>query len=200
MHKALLALGLALSILPVAALADDTSGPPGPPPSPPTQAQRQAIEQTVHTFAQQEDRLHQQTRAQMLASITPAHRAAIANLIGQMAVSTNPQPETLARQIDTLLSQGEQQRILSADASYLQQSKALHEQMRAQVEKDFPAMAQRAGNMHHDTVDRWSDHRANDAGSVLLRTLAPHHDMMIGMHGPGFMMQIHGEGGPPPQP
>jgi hypothetical protein len=202
MHKGFIALGLALSILPVAALADDTSGPPGPPPSPPTAAQRQAMFQTFRNFGQQEERLHQQARTQMLASITPAHRQAIANLIGQLAISANPQPETTARQIDALLSQSEQQRILATDASFRQQTKALHEQMRTQLENEFPEMAQHGDKMHGAVVKDWSEHHNDDAGSVLMRTLAPHHGMMITMGhdiGPGPMM-MHDEGGPPPQP
>jgi hypothetical protein len=208
MHKGFIALGLALSILPVAALADDTSGPPGPPPSPPTAAQRQAMLQTFTKFRQQEEHLHAQMRTQMLASLTATHRAAIANLIGQLAISTNPQPETVARQIDALLSQGEQQRILAAHASYRQQTEALHQQMRAQLASEFPAMAQRAAKMrddHGQMSGQWSENHQehNDAGSVLLRTLArPDDKMMIvmghGMGGPG--PGVMHEGGAPPQP
>lgn len=204
MNKGFLALGLALSLLPVAALADDTV-PSGPPPSPPTAAQRQAIMKTFESFAQQEHQLREQLRAQVLASLTPAHKAAVANLIGQLAISPNPDPAVTAKQLDVLLSAGEQQHILALHSSFKSHVKALHDQMRAQIQSELPAaMQQRFSQKHQETqmVER-SEH-PNDAGSLLLAALSPHGDRMIMKMGDdhmghGFMMMHDGGDAPPPQ-
>src|SRR5579862_8230894 len=120
MRKVFLALFLALTFVPVAALADDPQ-----PPAPPTQAQREQMFKTMESFHAKSEQLHQQMRAQILGSLSLAHKQAVANIIGQLAIATNPDPRAAAKQLDAILSQGEQQRILAVHNAFRTQAKAL---------------------------------------------------------------------------
>lgn len=175
MRKVLLALSLALTFLPVAALADDAN-PPGPPAV--TPQQRQAMFNTFETFRRQEDQLHQQMRAQILGSLSAAHRTAVADLIGRLAITANPDPAAAAKQLDAILSQREQQQILAAHNAFRERSKTLHEQMRAQLEKQLPAGGPGPfGGEHTGGPMGMQGQRPSasfDAGTVLLMSLSPH--------------------------
>jgi hypothetical protein len=189
MNKVFLALFLALTISPVGALADTTNNDAMP--APPTQAQRQAMMQTMEQFHQQAERIHQQTRTEILNTLSTAHRAAIANIIGQLAISPNPDPRLAARQIDAMLSQGEQQRILSASTNERNQMKSLFEKLHQQMEAQNPNMPQHpngmgpGGGWQHNGNAANRTKRAPDAGRDLLMMLSPH-PMGMGHHGGGF--------------
>jgi hypothetical protein len=97
--KTLLAtLGFAALVGPGLALAQETA-------QPPTAAQMQSRMAEFQAVHQKMEQIHAQGRAQLLAALSPAHKAALANYIGQMAVATNPNPEVTARQIDALRDQ-----------------------------------------------------------------------------------------------
>ena len=81
----------------------------------------------VHTQA---EALHKQYRAQVLNTLTPIHRQTVASLIGQLAISANPDKSVTAKQIDVLLSGSERNAILNAHNNYIAQSKKLHERGR----------------------------------------------------------------------
>jgi hypothetical protein len=185
MKKVFLALFLALTTLPVAALADDY-GPAGAPAAM-TPAQRQMMSTIFRSFGQREEQLHQQFRSQILSAISSEHRSAVANLIGQLAMSSNPDPRAAAQQIDSLLSQSEQQAILSAHNSFRQQSKALHEQLRRQLQSEMghgtPGHQNGPGMMQQ----RQPSHQP-DAGEIVLHALAHFEPMEMDHHW----------GGPPP--
>jgi hypothetical protein len=182
MRKVLLALSLALTFLPVAALADDNNNLPPPP----TDAQQQQMFKTMETFHAKMEQLHQQMRTQILGSLTAAHREAVANIVGQLAIATTPNPQAAAKQLDAILSQSEQQRILATHESFKAQMKALHEQLRAQMESQMPG----GGPSGHPMTRKYEmnhPEQANDAGSILLKTLGGEHmdhDVMF-MHAPG---------------
>lgn len=182
MKRNLFALALALSVIPVAALAQDANA-PGP-----SDAQHQQMMQAFHQFAQAEGRLHDQLRWQILRSLTPVHRRAVGAEIGALAVSQNPDVDAAAQQLDRILSPGERQRILAAHAAYAEQSRQLHDQMRTQMESMMPS-----GHppMDEHQMANGPEHRQLDAGHVLLFALVPHgHDM-----GPGHgMMMMHPDG------
>jgi hypothetical protein len=191
MNRSFLALALALCVIPIAALADDSNNAP---PSL-TPAQRQAMYQTFQGFAQQEKQLHQQLRYQILSSLTPVHRRAVGTTIGELAIEASPDPQAAAKRLDTILSPGEQQRILAAHSTYKTQSEQLREQLRTQLQSELPAGAH-DGWMKHDENNRTSHERRQlDAGTLLLATLSPRsHGMdMDHHHGP------FGEGAPPPR-
>ncbi len=88
MNKGFLALVLALSILPVAAIAQSAPSSDAPPAM--TDQQRQAMFTEFKAIHTQAEALHKQYRAQVLNSLTPIHRQTVANLIGQLAISANP--------------------------------------------------------------------------------------------------------------
>ncbi|MBV9233672.1 MAG: hypothetical protein JO030_06490 [Candidatus Eremiobacteraeota bacterium] len=185
MKKSLLALTLALSVVPIAALADDDRTMPQL-----TPAQRQAVQQTFERFGSQEQQLHQQMRLQILQSLTPLHRRAVAAEIGNLAISPNPDPATAARRIDAMLSPGERQRILTAHTSFRSQSMQLHDQMRNELRGELPAEAQQQMMQHDNDMKEKQESMSRtqmDAGMVLLHVLSAHH--MMDEHG-GMM---HGE-------
>ena len=113
MNRQILALTLALSVVPVVALAQDTSAPAAP-----TADQRQAMHQTYQRFIQQEDQLHQQMRWQILSALSPVHRRAVGATIGDLAIAQSPDIPGAAKRLDEMLSAAERQRIVAAHASF----------------------------------------------------------------------------------
>jgi hypothetical protein len=180
MNRSLIALALAFSVLPTAALAQNAGERPAL-----TDQQRQAVHQTFERYAQQEEQLHQQMRDQILSALTPVHRRAVAATIGELAIEANPDPQAAAKRLDMMLSGAERGRILAAHEAFKQQSTQLHQQMRSELQSELPA--------GHSPMDRWShamsQHPQPDAGTILLMALSPH---SRGMGWPG-----HGEGAPP---
>ncbi|HEV3194801.1 MAG TPA: hypothetical protein VGZ06_01585 [Candidatus Cybelea sp.] len=187
MNRTFLALALALSVIPIAALADDNDARPQL-----TQAQRQAMQQTFQRFAEQEEQLHQQMRFQILSALSPVHRRAVGATIGDLAIAPNPDVTAAAKRIDALLSPGERQRVLAAHTAFFTQSRALHDQMRSEMRSEMPAGSQ---PMKHDN-DNERAHTQPDAGTVLLGVLSPRPHMM-GDHDHGPFMMNHMEGAPP---
>lgn len=163
MYKGILALALALSVTPISALAQDSNAPA------PTTEQRQAMHQAFEQLGQQKMQLRQQMRFQMLSAMTPVHRRAVGTMIGELAIAPNPDLQTAAKRIDSMLSYGEQQRIVAAHTNYESQSRQLHDQMRQQMQSMMPAGHP---EMKHDENSR--PHRQLDAGTLLLMGLSPH--------------------------
>lgn len=190
MKKSLLALALALSVIPTAALAQATDSTA---PNAPTSDQRQAMHQAFRQFAQQEMQLHEQMRTQMLAALTPVHRREVGALIGDLAISTNPDPQATAKRIDSMLMSYERSRIIAAHKSFADQSRQLHEQMRTQMASVMPAPA--SNGMKSDRGGNWQN-MPMDPGNLLLMGLAPHPTMGMMGHGMGPGM-MHMEGAPP---
>jgi hypothetical protein len=192
MSKRLLALAFALSLIPIAAAAQDTSAP-----SAPSDAQRQALRQTFEQFGQQEEQLREQLRGQILSGLTPVHRRAIAAEIGDLAVAENPDPAATAKRIDMILSPGERQRIIQAHQAFATQTHTLYDQARAQILQMMPAGHSPMGD--HRMMGQGMPQEMNDAGWIVLHALPPHAPHM-NMVGP---VQVpdgdHPEGGPPPR-
>ena len=180
MKNAVVALSLALTLLPVSALAQTA----------PTSvrsitpAQRQAMFQQFQQFHQREERLHQQFRAQILGTLSADQRNQAANLIGQLAVSSNPDPKAAAQQLDSILSQGQKQSILNAGNTFHAQAKALHEQMMRQMRSQMPGAAM-GGHSGMERMHEMHSQMQPDAGTILLHVLN------------GFGGEHHMMGGPP---
>jgi hypothetical protein len=69
------------------------------------------------TFSQTRDfiqRLHQRTRARMLAALTLPHRALLARIIGELAIARTPNPSTAASTLENTLTPSEKKTILQA--------------------------------------------------------------------------------------
>src|SRR5579863_6973373 len=188
MNTKFLALALALSVIPIAAAADDDNASPQISP-----AQRQAIHQTFERFAGQEEQLHLQMRAQILNALSPVHRRAVGATIGDLAIEANPDPASAAKRLDMILSPGERQRVLAAHSSFYQESRQLHDQMRSELRSEIPTDTH-PPSANHDR-DNQTGHMQPDAGMVLLAVLSPHGHMM-GMHDHGGF-EMHMEGAPP---
>jgi len=189
MNRSFLALALALSVIPIAARADDAAPPQLTP------QQRQAMQQTFQRFGAQEEQLHQQMRMQILSTLTPVQRRSVAATIGELAIEPNPDPVAAAKRLDAILSPGARQRILATHSSFESQSRQIHEQMRNELRSEMPAdMQSRFANREKD------EHEAGpsqlDAGTVLLHVLLPHHMMEMGDHEHPMMRM---EGAPPPR-
>lgn len=190
------ALALAFLAIPIAALADDNSSAAATPPHPTlSPAQRQTMFKAAGEFRSKEMQLHQQLRSQVLGALSPEHRTAVANVIGQLAISASPDPGAAAKQIDALLSPSEQQHIVNADTSFRNQSRVLMQQMMAQVKSQLPSppssAEQPSGPPRNQRI-------VTDPGTIVLTTLN---------RGPMGLMMAHrfgmgpGEpplGGPPP--
>ncbi len=188
---------LSLGLLLAPAVASAQAAPPDAGPATPSAQMRSAMQQA----RLQMEQIHTQARNQMLGSLSPAHRSAVANVIGQMAVSPNPNPAVAARQIDAILTQAEGQSILRTHASAKAQMLALRTQMRTQFENSLTP-DQRA-QMEARRAEFAQQHPAGaparsaglsstDPGTILLHALGPAHGPERGMHGGP------GPGGAPP--
>jgi hypothetical protein len=126
-----------------------------------------------------------QTRTQMLASLSAAHRAQIAALVGQFAVSPNPDRATLEKQIDAVISRGEAQSIVNVSAAERTSARNLMASARAQFESsltpdELAKMKEREAKM--EAMHAQHEARTPDPARELLRA------MLAGgeeMHGPG---------------
>jgi hypothetical protein len=199
MKNLCLALALALFAVPASAVAQDAppaAAAPALPPRPQlSPAQRQAMFKTMSEFRGKEMQLHQQLRSQMLGALSPEHRTAVANIIGQMAISASPDPGGAAKQIDALLTPAEKQSITTAHGQFVDQSRTLMQQMMSQMKSTMPSPPPGAPQHAMMAAQRWQKHNEIvDPGTILLTTL----------NGGGMrMMMAHGfgaPGGPPPPP
>ncbi|MGC1381055.1 MAG: hypothetical protein WA814_08540 [Candidatus Baltobacteraceae bacterium] len=158
------------------------------------------MSQTLQRFAEQERQLHEQMRMQILSSLSPVSRRAVAAEIGQLAIAPSPDPQAVAKRLDAELSAGERQRILNAQSTFQSQSRQLHEQMRTEIQNDMPAGAHAPFMGGHPGMEARQAPRQLDAGTALLLALSPHPLMGMGFHAMGPAMMMHMDGAPPPQP
>jgi len=169
MNKSFFAIVLALSVLPVTALAQDTNAAPQL-----TDQQKQTIRATFERYRTQEEQLHQQMRYQILSALTPVHRRELASLIGELAIEPNPDVQAAAARIDRALLSSEQQRILAAHQAFETQRRQLHEQMRTELQSELPAGHP---DWHGPQNGSAAQRRQLDAGTIVLMSLTPHPQM-----------------------
>lgn len=181
MKNVFVALSLALTLIPVSAMAQTT--PSGVRSI--TPAQRQAMYQQFQQFHQREEQLHQQFRAQILGTLSADQRNSAANVIGQLAIASSPDPNAAAAQLDSMLSQGQKQQILNAGNTFHTQSKALREQMFRQMRNSMPGGAPMSGHPEMEGMQKMHSQMQPDAGMILLHVLN------------GFGGEHHMMGGPP---
>jgi hypothetical protein len=179
MRSFILALVLASVAAPAAALAQDATG--GPPPG---TAQQHALFDQVH---QQIERLHEQSRAQMLGALTPAHKQLLAQVAGQLAISPNPDFAAAARRIDSALSPAESQSILRTHEAFRQQEHSVMDAAREQFEKTLTPDQQQQMQAHMEQHGKFGSSGQHTmpqltAGALLL--MPGHGPMMMGMPRP----------------
>jgi len=119
-------LAIAISTLPCIALADQDGNAT---PSPQMRAAFSVMEQARAKMEQ----LHAQARLAALNSLTPAHRALLAQVVGQLAIAANPDVSAAARSLDNVLSQNEGRSILNISSSLESQSRQIMEAARQQM-------------------------------------------------------------------
>ncbi len=177
---------LAASPLPAIAQQTPLDGAPGfATPSP----QMFAAMQQSRAQLQQ---LRVQARSRMLASLTPAHRALVANIVGQLTLSVDPNPRAAAAQLDTVFAPAEKQAIVNIDAAVRTNARAIFERQHAAMEATLTPdqrahMAQRHAKMEALGAQALQHRPAPDPGAIVLRTLGNFN---------GDEMHFH-RGGPP---
>src|SRR5271165_411764 len=153
------ALSLGLLFAPGLVMAENSAGPPAP-----SAAMDQSMEQAHAQMMQ----LQAQTRTAILGSLTAAHRAALANIVGGLAVAPQPNRGAAARQLDSLLSPAEGQAILRAYAAYQAQIIVVGDRLRSQFENQLPdqRVVAVSGNVRYLSGDESEN---SDPGRILLR-------------------------------
>ena len=126
-------------------------------------------------------KLHEQFRSQVLGALTPAHRQLLASVVGNLAVSTNPDRRAAVAQLDNALSSGEKTAILNDAKQFADQMKSMMAQMRAAHPWPKASGAPRPMHSHRP-------HKAPTAGGILL---------MVASGGGRGMAMGHFGGGPP---
>jgi hypothetical protein len=191
--KRSIVLGFMLVFAPVVAVAQTTpatttttTAPFGRPTLTP---QQQAAMQQVRAQFQQQ-RL--EMRASLLQALTPAHRTAVANVLGQLALTANPNPRAAAQALDAFLAPAEKQSILNIAATARNNMKVLMQQQRAIFSASLtPAeqakMAQRQAQRQAFMQSHPRTAYVPDAGSIVLRTLGT-----FGAEGHGGPGAMHG--------
>src|SRR5579864_3032140 len=124
-HVALLGLLFLLAAPNVPVLAQNAP----PTPNPAMRAQFQQLRTQMRQIRTSE-------RSQMLGALTPANRALLANLAGQLATSVNPDYRAAASRLDGALSAGEKQAVLNAAQTARSSARSLMQSMRSHFERN----------------------------------------------------------------
>lgn len=93
------------------------------------------------TFERQQA-LMERSRAALFAAVTPTHRPMVAQIIGELAMSSTPDATVAAKRIDAVLSTAEKAAVLAAFEAPRAEMAALREQHRAQ-DAQFAALVKR---------------------------------------------------------
>lgn len=129
----------------------------------------------------------QATKAKMFGSLSAAHRAYVANVIGNLAISSKPNPKAAIAQIDAMLTASEKTAVVNVHAAGVKQLRALGKQLRDQMQGQWKASGASPRPMwSHRPMHRMHKPRTPDAGAFLLQ--AAH-----GGPGPGMMMRTRRE-------
>lgn len=163
------ALVVVLSFVPIGAFADT---PPAPPPDGPPGPMEQ-----VHA---QMEQAQSQARTAALNALTPANRALLGQVVGQLATASVPDVGAAAKTLDAALSPKEAKAILDAQTALETHMRQVMEQVRGQMGGP-PGPGRMMG------PPPGSGAQAPDAGAALLRLAVPHLDppRFIRVGGPG---------------
>lgn len=175
--KLFVMLSFALAFAPSASFAQSAVAPGAPTITgdrPSLTPQQQAAMQQLRTQFQQ-TRL--QTRARLLAALTPAHRTAVANVVGQLALAENPNPRAAAQALDAMLAPAEKESIINIAAAERANTQALMQQQRTVMAASMTAeqqakMAAREARRQSFMASHPHPTHVPDAGAIVLRTLS----------------------------
>jgi len=204
-------LAAAISLVPLGAIAGEPSAPAQPGGPMPfgfferinlTQSQRQAFGQIMTQTHQQFEQLHTQARNKVLADLTPAHRTLLAQVVGSLAISPNPDRDAAVRQLNAALSTGEAQAVVSTHNAAMAQMQTImqsaHEKFQALLTPEQRAQMPSHGaasnsappnGAPHDMMYEMHERSASQltAGDILLHLASPdmeEHMQMMEMHHP----------------
>lgn len=125
------------------------------------------------------------TKAKMFGSLSAAHRAYVASVIGNLAISSKPNVKAAIAQIDATLTASEKTAVIDAHAAGMKQLRALGKELRDQMRAQWKASGASPLPMpSHRPMRRAHKARTPDAGAFLLQ--AAHG----GGPGPGMMMRM----------
>ncbi len=172
----------AISLIAAALLAGAPALAQTPPMPTPDAATRRAFDQIRSRM----ENVHRTERAQVLGALSPAHRALLASIAGQLATSVAPDYNAAEKQLDSVLSANEAQSIISADRNARTQSRSIMDSMRSQL--PAPPNTQHFRDRGFVHIEEAGAGRTPDAGRILLR---------VAMGGPGGMVMGFHAGGPP---
>ncbi len=175
-------------LLPSVALAQNA---PPPMQRPDMAGMKQVMEQV--------ESIHRAERTQVLAALTPAHRALLARIVGEMAIAATPDHKAAAARLDAALSSSEKSAVLAANKTAMTQ---MHDAMHAMMAK----MPRPQGSAGPHPMWKHRERHTPSAGEVALMVATGYG----GEHGripfgppPSGMMRYHdgpGMQGPPGQP
>jgi hypothetical protein len=174
-------LAIALTTLPALALADQNVATPSP--------QMRAAFATMQQAHAKTEQLHSQARIAALGSLTPAHRALLAQVVGQLAIAQTPDVAGAARSIDNALTQNEGRTILNIASSLESQSRQIMEAARAQMAAANPNGPPGPGGPWMGGPGMYGFHQGmegpqrfqNDPGMILL-LMSTHALQPMGLH------------------
>jgi len=109
----------------------------------------------------------------MLGALTPAHRALLAQIVGELAVAPVPDATTAAQRLDAALSPRPKRRRFCASSR--QEAAALRQMQQMQAESiavELPAGNKAPAMQSSTIIAHASSPSENDAGWILLRTAA----------------------------
>jgi hypothetical protein len=167
-------LAVALSAIPLGAIAGELAAPvapsmPGMSGPPPEMAQMDA----------QMRQLHIQARSAMLQAISAQHRQLLAQIVGNLAISPNPDFAGATKQLDAALSAQEAQAVVRIQTQFHQQMDQL---MQAHIRQMESSAGHEAGAPQGQTRIEYrtdGDHqRQIDPGECLLMLANPGMGMM----------------------
>jgi hypothetical protein len=156
---------IALILGPASVLADQNSF------QAPSAQMRQAF-QYMEQAHMKVDQLHAQARLATLSSLSLAHRTLLAQVVGQLAISSNPNLDAAARTIDASLSQAEGRAILNISQSLEAQSRQIMDAARQQMMAATPSGPQGSPEMggprEHHMMMYQTHPQSTDPGTILL--------------------------------
>lgn len=134
---------------------------------------------------------HKATRAKILAALSPAHKAYLANLVGQLAIAANPDPDAATAKLDKILTASEKSKILAIhSAAIAQMMSEMKTMMTTNSSAPTPGEAHRvmmyAPNDGHMTMRM---RKPMTAGAILMH--------MAGGAAAPMRLQTDAFGGPP---
>lgn len=179
-----------LCLSPAIAFAQAGGAPPPPPgPQPGMMAPHRPDAARMRQMGEQFERIHRAEREKILAALTPAHRALLASLVGQLAISAHPDYKAATGRLDAALNPGEKAAILAANTAAMTQMRTLFAQQRAQWQQSHASQGQpsQGQSSQHAMRPGREHHRTPTAGAIAMMVAA-------GRGGPPMM--FHHRGGP----